>query len=161
MPKYVLKALEKLNHEPPPNPQHAPHKWVPITYGKQPHNMEEIDTSPLLSLSATRHIQRVVGTFLYYARAVDNTIHPTINDIATTQAHPTEQTQIATDMLMDYLHTNPNASLRFYKSDMQLHVDLDAAYLVAPQTKSRAAGYFYLSTMNKKILQLLQMHQFM
>ena len=112
--------------------------------------MEEIDTSPLLSLSATRHIQRVVGTFLYYARAVDNTIHPAINDIATTQAHPTEQTQIATDMLMDYLHTNPNASLRFHKSDMQLHVDSDAAYLVAPKAKSRAAGYFHLSTQNKK-----------
>ena len=34
MPKYVNKALEKLNHAPPPIPQHAPHKWVPITYGK-------------------------------------------------------------------------------------------------------------------------------
>ena len=35
--------------------------------------------------------------------------------------------------------------LRYYASDMQLHVDSDAAYLVAPKAKSRVAGYFYLS----------------
>ena len=92
---------------------------------------------------ATRHIQRVVGTFLYYARTVDNTTHPTINNITTTQAHTTEQIQIDTDMLLDYLHKNSNASLRFHRSDMQLHVDSDAAHLVAPQAKIRAAGYYY------------------
>ena len=48
-------------------------------------------------------------------------------------------------MLLDYLYTNPNARLRFMKSDMQLHVDSDAAYLIAPKAKSRAAGYYHLS----------------
>ena len=145
MPGYVQKALKKLEHNPPTIPQHAPHKWVPITYGKQIHQTEVDDTTPHLSSLETRHIQKIVGTFLYYARAVDNTIHPALNEIASTQAKPTVQTKIATNMLMDYLHTNPNATLRYTKSDMQLHVDSDAAYLVAPQAKSRAAGYFYLS----------------
>ena len=86
-----------------------------------------------------------MGIFLYYARAVDNTILPALNEIATNQAKPTQQTRIATNMLMDYMYTHPNATIRFYKSDMQLHVDTDAAYLVAPKAKSRAAGYFYLS----------------
>ena len=45
MPKYFIKTLEKLNHEPPATPQHAPHKWFLITYGKQPHNIEEVDES--------------------------------------------------------------------------------------------------------------------
>ena len=31
---------------------------------------------------------------------------------------------------------------------MVLHIDSDAAYLVAPQARSRAAGYFYLGNMN-------------
>ena len=46
---------------------------------------------------------------------------------------------------MDYLHTYPDAFLRFYASDMVLHVESDAAYLVAPKARSRIAGYFHLS----------------
>ena len=46
---------------------------------------------------------------------------------------------------MDYLHTYPEAYIRFYASDMILHVDSDAAYLVAPKARSRIAGYFHLS----------------
>ena len=45
---------------------------------------------------------------------------------------------------MDYIHTYLNAYIRFYTSDMILHVDSDAAYLVALQARSRIAGYFYL-----------------
>ena len=46
---------------------------------------------------------------------------------------------------MDYLYTHPDAYIRFYASDMVLHVDSDAAYLVLPKVKSRIAGYYYLS----------------
>ena len=45
---------------------------------------------------------------------------------------------------MDYVHTYQNAYVRFYKSDMVLEVDADAAYLVMPKAKSRFAGYFQL-----------------
>ena len=89
---------------------------------------------PLLPADKIRHIQRIVGTFLYYARAVDTTIHPALNELAITQAKPTQRAQAATHMLMDYLATHPNAKLRYHKSDMQLHIDTDAAYLVAPNS---------------------------
>ena len=46
---------------------------------------------------------------------------------------------------MDYLHTHPDTKLRYNKSDMQLHIDSDVAYLVAPKAKSRVAGCFYFS----------------
>ena len=72
-------------------------------------------------------------------------IHPALNDIASNQSKPTEQTKIATNMSMDYLPTNSSARLGFHSSDMQLHADTDAAYSVSPKSKSRAAGYFYLS----------------
>ena len=52
-------------------------------------------------------------------------------------------------MLLDYLHTYKNAVTRFYRSDMQLYVDSDAAYLIAPKAKSRIAGYFYCSDKSK------------
>ena len=47
---------------------------------------------------------------------------------------------------MDYLHTHPNAFVRYHASDMVLHVDSDAAYLVLPKARSRIAGYYYLSS---------------
>ena len=46
---------------------------------------------------------------------------------------------------MNYVNTYPNAYIRFYVSDIILHVDRDAAYLVAPKARSRIAGYFHLS----------------
>ena len=87
-----------------------------------------------------------MGSFLYYARAIDNTINVAVNGIGTTQAKPTKKTKDQTIMLMDYLFTHPDAKLRYYYSDMQLHICLDAAYLVDPQAKSRVAGFFILVT---------------
>ena len=48
-------------------------------------------------------------------------------------------------MLLDYLHTYPNAKIRFNASDMKLYIDSDAAYLIAPKAKSRISGFYYLS----------------
>ena len=48
--------------------------------------------------------------------------------------------------MLDYLDTHPSAKVRYKKSDMVLHVDSDATYLVAPGSKSRLAGYYYLSS---------------
>jgi hypothetical protein len=47
-------------------------------------------------------------------------------------------------MLMDYLHTYPNGTLRYYASDMILKITSDAAYLVQPQPRSRAAAHYHL-----------------
>ena len=93
-----------------------------------------------------RRVQSIVGTFLYYARAVDPTILPAINDIASAQAQPTQQTNDKVTMLLDYMFTYPNAKLRFHASDMVLQIDSDAAYLVLPGAKSRVAGYYHLGS---------------
>ena len=47
-----------------------------------------------------KKVQRVVGTFLYYGRAVDNTILPALNDISASQASPTKNTM---DKICKYL----------------------------------------------------------
>ena len=39
--------------------------------------------------------------------------------------------------------TFPNVTLRYHASNMHLHVDSDAAYLVAPKARSRIAGFYY------------------
>lgn len=46
---------------------------------------------------------------------------------------------------MNYVHTYPNAIIRYHASDIQLHIDLDTAYLVLPKIRSRGAGHFYFS----------------
>ena len=70
---------------------------------------------------------------------------PALLEIAREQAKPTETTMKKCNRLLDYATTYPEATLRYHKSDMVLHVDTDAAYLVLPGPRSRYAGYFYLS----------------
>ena len=99
----------------------------------------------MLSLKETRWVQSVVGTFLYYCRAIDCTISTALNDIALSQANPTVNTKQKCIRLMDYLSTYPDAYIRFHASEMVLFADSDAAYLVLPKAKSRVAGFFHLS----------------
>ena len=48
-------------------------------------------------------------------------------------------------MLLDYLATHSDATIRYHASDMILCVISDAAYLVLPDACSRAAGLFFIS----------------
>ena len=82
---------------------------------------------------------------MYYGRAIDYTILPALNEIASAQANPTGNTKKKAQQLMDYLNTYDNAYLRFYASDMILHVESNAAYLIAPKARSRIVGYYHLS----------------
>ena len=69
---------------------------------------------------------------------------PAINQIGTQQALSTKNTLKQIQHLMDYANTYKNVHLRYHASDMQLHVDTDAAFLVLPKARSRIAGYFRL-----------------
>ena len=73
MPEYVNKALKKLKHLPPSLPQNAPHRWVPITYGKKIQNVPVLESSPVLSELETRHIQKKLGHF-YIMRGLLTTL---------------------------------------------------------------------------------------
>ena len=84
MPKYVQKILSKLDHPTPSKLRHSPHRWVTKTYGQKVHLAQPEDTSDLLPTEEITHIQRIVGSFLYYARAVDKTIQTAVNEIAAT-----------------------------------------------------------------------------
>ena len=143
LPNYVTKSLQRLQHLPPKSPQYSPQYHHPVNYSSKGtiQYAMQADTSPLLSPSETKWIQSVVGSFLYYARAIDCTILTALNHIGTTQAQPTQATKEQCIRLMDYLSTYPNTFLRFHASDMILHIDSDAAYLVLPKAKSRITGF--------------------
>ena len=145
MPGYIAKLRSRLNHPNPNKPQHAPHSWTQPAYGKKTQFAPPGDSSTPLDNKGTKFVQSTTGSLLYYSRAVDPTILPALNEIATSQARPTENTRKKVQWLLDFVATYPNAKIRFYKSDMILYVDSDAAYLVLPNARSRFAGHFYLS----------------
>jgi hypothetical protein len=74
MPQYVMKQLTRYAHPAPNKPQHCPFSPNPITYGKDNQAPTPANKSPLLDDACKKRIQQVVGSFLYYARAVNPTI---------------------------------------------------------------------------------------
>jgi hypothetical protein len=50
-----------------------------------------------------------------------------INGIATDQTKATGKTKGATNQLLDYLATQPDATIRYHASDMILHIHSDAS----------------------------------
>ena len=89
IPNCVDNALKKFQHLPPSRPQHAPHKWNKPAYGKKTQFAPPPDNSTRLDAKGQKHIQSVVGTFLYNGRAIDPTILPALNEISSQQAKPT------------------------------------------------------------------------
>ena len=146
MPSYVPKALHTLGHLPPTRPQHSPHRWSAPVYGQKV-QLTSTDLSPLLDKLGIKRVQQISGLFLYYSRSCDPTIIVALNEISNNQASPTVHTKQACDMLLDYLATHPDATIRYHASDMILAVCSDAAYLVLPNARSRAAGHFFLTTL--------------
>jgi hypothetical protein len=90
--------------------------------------------------------QQVLGTLLYWARAVNPKIIPVISALASEQATATETTVEKLTQLLNYCATNPNATIQYAASDMVLHIHSDASYLLEPKARSRIGGHFFLSS---------------
>ena len=105
------------------------------------------DTSPCLNAADTKRVQEILGTLLYYARAVDSTMLTAIGTLASQQAKATQDTMIGLTQLLNYCATHPNATIRYTASDMILHVESDASYLSETKARSRAGGYHYLGNL--------------
>ena len=61
------------------------------------------------------------------------------------QSKATVETEQQIHKLLDYLATHPNATITYRRSKMNLVIHSDASYLSAPNARSRAGGYFFLS----------------
>ena len=144
MDGYIEKALQKFMHPKPPKPQHSPHKWIQPDYGAKKQMSEDPDTTPPLDKLGIKRLQQVVGTLLFYARAVDPTMLVALGTLAAQQTKGTEATMTACCQLLDYAATHPDAAIRYRKSGMILMIHSDASYLSEPKARSRAAGYFFL-----------------
>ena len=149
MSNYVQKQLDRYSWKRPKRPQHCPYEPNPVKYGAKSDEIIHEKESPLLDKEDKKFIQQVVGSFLYYARAVDMTILTALNAIATEQAKPTKRTMERVHQFLDYMATHPKAVIRFRASDMILNVHSDASYLSAGNARSQAGRYFFLGSLPK------------
>jgi len=145
MPGYAQEGLTRFKHEMPARPENQPYQHVVIKYGAKVQYAPAADTTRLLDKQEKKFVQQVIGTFLYYGRAVDGTMLTALSAIASAQANPTVDTMNKTKKFLDYVATNPDAILTYRASDMVLGIHSDASYLSEPESKSRAGGHFFMS----------------
>jgi hypothetical protein len=145
MPGYVSNVLSKFQHDAPKHPQHIPSRYVTPVHGATTQYVTKDETPPITGKQCIT-IQKFTGSVLYYARAVDPTVLMPLNDIATEQTKATEKTQAATNKLLDYLATHPDATIRYHASDTILHIHSDASYLSVSNARSRLGGLFFLGS---------------
>jgi hypothetical protein len=90
MPGYLSNILSKFQHGAPKHPQHTPSRYGTPVYGAKT-QYATTDETPLLTAQQCLTIQKVTGSILYYARAVDPTVLMPLNDIAMEQTKATEK----------------------------------------------------------------------
>ena len=101
MPGCVTSALQRFRHQLKNTRQSSPHHHVPPTYGARVQFAEPEDDTPLLPEERLKFIQQVVGVFLYYAIAIDNTILVSLSDTGSEQDRATSKTMDEVQQLLD------------------------------------------------------------
>jgi hypothetical protein len=134
MPGYFEAALHKFQHPVPQQPCHALSAWTKPQYGAKIYMTTPINTTPSLTDTQTKQLQQVVGTFLFYARAVDGTMRHALNALLATQTKGTRATAQALIHFLNYCATHPSASICYRASDLILHIHSDASYLLETRT---------------------------
>ena len=145
MPGYVQQAVDKFQYgiKSPNKSIDAPHPYKATKKQGLPMT-QPIDDATKLSPQGIKHLQQIMGTFLFYSRAVDPTMLMALSIITTEQTQGTQTTKEKAEHFLTYATTHPNATIKFYKSDMILKIHSDTSYLLERQGKSHAGGHFLL-----------------
>ena len=100
MDKYIDTTLKELQHIAPKQHHKGPSKHTPPNYGSNVQYITE-DTSKPLPVERIRHIQKVIGKFLFMARALDNTLLHALNELACQVTKGTENTLAAANYILN------------------------------------------------------------
>jgi hypothetical protein len=111
MGDYIPETLARFQHSAPTKPQHSPHAWLKPIYGTDPQMTAPPDTSATLSAAEITTLQQIIGTSLYYARAVDSSMLVALGSLASAQTKETINTMKAARQLLDYAATHPQATI--------------------------------------------------
>ena len=147
MPNYIKKKLQEYKHDFPAKPQYCPYLPIPKQFGTEAQRPLPPDDSPSLDAKGIKRVQQIIGSILYYARAVGMTVLMALSSIAVEQTRATKRTMGRCLHLLDYLATNSEAVIRFSTSDMVINIHPDASYLSETKARSRACGHFFMGWM--------------
>jgi hypothetical protein len=145
MPGYEAKALDHFQHQTLERPQHSPRAWQKPQYSAHPQMTPVHDDSTILPHPALTRIQEIIGTLLFYGRAIDSTMLVALGTIASKQTKGTQATDQAIKQLLNYASAHPDATVRYHTSDMCLHTHSGTSYLSEANARSRAGDTFFLS----------------
>jgi hypothetical protein len=150
MPGYIKKKFQEYNHALPWRMQTCPYSPEETQkIGEDAQTPLAIDSSPLLNEKGLKRIQKIVGSILHYARAVDMTVLMALSAITVEQTKAMAKTMGRCIQLLDYLASNLEAKVRYYASDMIMNIHLVASYLLETKARSRAWGHFFMGWMPK------------
>jgi hypothetical protein len=74
MPGYIKKVLKTYLDKRPKRPQHAPHAWTAPSYGSKVQLTPPADNSEPLDAGGLTGILQIIGTLLFYGRAINSTL---------------------------------------------------------------------------------------
>ncbi len=126
--------------------QQSPYLYVKPVYGSTAPQVSTVDSTPEATTAEAKLLQRVVGSILYYARAIDHSMLPAVCNLASLQARPTGHTVALMYRLLGYAASHLNASVIIRPSDMILRIHSDASHLSRSNSGSVAGGIHYLGT---------------
>lgn len=100
----------------------SPHACTEIRYSSKPQLSEPVESNfKPLTKEELKWAQEVVGTFMFYTRAVNPTMYPAVGSIATAlHSNSFKTLKKKIDQLLDYASTHPNASIKYVASKMHL-----------------------------------------
>ena len=92
MPGYIRKKLQEYGHTMPKQLQTCPYLPEPKKYGSEAHAPLPPDATPKLDARGVKGTQKIVGSILYYAQAVNIPVLMALSSIAMEQTKATEKT---------------------------------------------------------------------
>ncbi len=126
MAVYIKKKLQECNHIRSKKIQTCPYTPAPKQFGSEAQLPLPADNYPPLDKKGIKRVQKIVGSILYNAQAVDMTVLMALSTIVIEQTKATEKTMAKCTQLLDYLAYHADAKVCFYASDLIMNIHLDA-----------------------------------
>ncbi len=149
IPGYIKIKLQEYKHIMPKTLQNCPYLPEPKKLGTEAQAPLPNDSTPKHDKNGIKRVQKIVGSILYYARAVDMMVLIALSSIVVEQAKATEKTMARCTQLLDYLSGHVDAKVQFHALDMILNIHSDASYLSEANARSRACSHFFMGWMPK------------
>ena len=103
MKTFVPKKLKEFKHPKLSKPQHAPYPAL-LNFSNSQKSLKS-NCTPQLNEKQTKRVKHIIGSFLFYAQAINLILLKALGTLRKQQSKPKETTNKNTTRLLDYLPT--------------------------------------------------------